>query len=138
MNPSEESQQAIADAITRGDTIEAIKLYRQATGVGLKEAVDAVAAITRGVPTGPQQRAGNASMVQVEAALEQGRKIEAVKLYRNLTGLGLKESKEAVEAIQSADPQRFPATSGGCAKAACMLIAAGIGLTGLLWTVNTI
>lgn len=31
-------------------------------------------------------------------AMKDGRKIEAIKAYRSLTGLGLKESKDAVEA----------------------------------------
>jgi ribosomal protein L7/L12 len=38
---------AVADAIQRGEKIEAIKLYREATGVGLKEAKDYVEEIQR-------------------------------------------------------------------------------------------
>jgi hypothetical protein len=34
---------------------------------------------------------------RVEAALAKGNKIEAIKIYREATGLGLKESKEAIE-----------------------------------------
>ena len=30
-----------------------------------------------------------------------GRKIEAIKIYREATGMGLKESKEAVEALEA-------------------------------------
>ena len=36
---------ALYDAIGRGKLIQAIKIYREATGVGLKEAKDAVDAI---------------------------------------------------------------------------------------------
>jgi hypothetical protein len=36
---------------------------------------------------------------EVQALLKQGRKIEAIKLYRERTGAGLKEAKEAVESI---------------------------------------
>lgn len=35
---------------------------------------------------------------EVLAALQRGNKIEAIKLLRQLTGLGLKEAKDAVEA----------------------------------------
>ncbi|WP_394234190.1 ribosomal protein L7/L12 [Pseudomonas anguilliseptica] len=35
--------------------------------------------------------------VQVIAALERGQKIEAIKLLRELKGIGLKEAKEAVD-----------------------------------------
>jgi ribosomal protein L7/L12 len=34
---------------------------------------------------------------QVVAALERGQKIEAIKLLRELKGIGLKEAKEAVD-----------------------------------------
>ncbi len=37
---------------------------------------------------------------RILALLANGRKIEAVKIYRNATGVGLKEAKEAVEAIE--------------------------------------
>lgn len=38
---------AVADAIQRGEKIQAIKLYREATGVGLKEAKDYVEEVQR-------------------------------------------------------------------------------------------
>jgi hypothetical protein len=37
------------------------------------------------------------SASQIEAALARGNKIEAIKLYREVTGVGLKEAKDAVE-----------------------------------------
>jgi hypothetical protein len=39
------------------------------------------------------------------AALQQGNKIEAIKLTREVTGLGLKEAKDAVEAYLRAHPE---------------------------------
>ncbi len=58
------------------------------------------------------------------------RKIDAIKLYREETGLGLKESKEAVEALEqemrAAAPEKFPARSGGCAGVV-LLGVAGLG-----------
>jgi hypothetical protein len=37
----------------------------------------------------------------VTAALKAGKKIEAIKIYRQNTGLGLKEAKDAVEQMES-------------------------------------
>src|SRR5258707_1734151 len=37
--------------------------------------------------------------VRVRSLMDEGQKIEAIKLYRERTGAGLKESKDAVEAI---------------------------------------
>jgi hypothetical protein len=42
---------SVEDLIAAGRKIEAIKLYRQKQGVGLKEAKEAVDAMARGVPT---------------------------------------------------------------------------------------
>ncbi len=36
----------------------------------------------------------------VEALLRQGKKIHAIKLYRQQTGMGLKDAKDAVEAME--------------------------------------
>ena len=38
---------------------------------------------------------------EVSAALQRGQKIEAIKLLRELKGLGLKEAKEAVDGYQA-------------------------------------
>lgn len=37
---------------------------------------------------------------EVVDAVQGGRKIEAIKLYRRATGLGLREAKSAIEALQ--------------------------------------
>ena len=38
---------------------------------------------------------------RVKAALLEGNKIQAIKLYREQTGVGLKEAKEAVEKLEA-------------------------------------
>ena len=38
---------------------------------------------------------------QVQDALRRGNKIEAIKIYRELTGVGLAEAKQAVEDIET-------------------------------------
>ncbi len=45
--------------------------------------------------------AGHEALIpSIQQLLDRGRKIEAIKLYREQTGAGLKEAKEAVEAIE--------------------------------------
>lgn len=44
------------------------------------------------------------ALAQIVAQLQAGRKIEAIKLYRNLTGQGLKESKDAIEQLERGEP----------------------------------
>ena len=38
-------------------------------------------------------------MAEVRALAAAGRKIEAIKIHREITGLGLKESKDAIDAM---------------------------------------
>jgi len=87
--------------------IDAIKLYREFTGEGLKEAKEAVEAIERGQkpafsanhPSSASQPAGDL-MAQIEQELRAGRKINAVKLYREAHNVGLKEAKDEVDEIE--------------------------------------
>jgi ribosomal protein L7/L12 len=97
----------IAALLQAGNKIQAIKVYREATGVGLKEAKDAVEAFEQGqmlrIPPAPTPTAPPTSSnlhAQVIELLKLRNKIGAIKAYREATGVGLKEAKDAVEAIE--------------------------------------
>jgi ribosomal protein L7/L12 len=101
----------VHDLLRAGRKIEAIKAYKELTGVGLKEAKDAVDALERGepvaVPIAPPPLGPITPNVAVDDRelrehLRADRLIDAIKRYRELTGLGLKESKDAVEALRDA------------------------------------
>lgn len=91
--------------------ISAIKLYRDLTGVGLKEAKDAVEALEAQLSRGEHvdvSALGDArqtaiaepgSLRDVEREVRAGRNIEATKRYREITGASLKDAKDAVEAM---------------------------------------
>jgi ribosomal protein L7/L12 len=93
-------ESSVRSLLDKGEKIEAIRLFREQTAAGLKEAKDAVEAIGRGERYESRQDSRN-SREEIRTLLERGHKIEAIKLYRERTGAGLKEAKEAVEAIQS-------------------------------------
>jgi len=94
----------VIDAIRRGNPIEAIKLLR-ARGLGLAEAKAYIDAHVRGFATPTAaERATRALPPDAARALARGDKIEAIKLVRAETGLGLKEAKSWVDA-QAATPQ---------------------------------
>jgi ribosomal protein L7/L12 len=90
-------------ALARGQQIEAIRLLREATGLGLKEAKDAIDAHLRGesVMLPPAGGMAEATPPDVLEALQQGDKIEAVRRMRAHTGLDLKASKERVDVLQA-------------------------------------
>jgi ribosomal protein L7/L12 len=104
-------------AIDRGAKIEAIKLLRDATGLGLKEAKDAVENIEAGgsfVAAQPNATApGNEGIAR---ALLQGNRLEAIRLYREQNDVGLKEAKDAVEAMLDAERGNATGLSPGEVK----------------------
>lgn len=105
----------IENLLIQGKKIEAIKVYRQQTGVGLREAKDAIdlmqdVLLERG-PSFSHSQADDwqkeASMSIAEPPGEEvrrhvlaGDKILAIKAYRQQTGLPLKEAKQAVERLE--------------------------------------
>ena len=95
----------IMQILAHGNKIEAIKVYRQATGAGLKEAKEAVEALGRGEDApaldlpAAQPQPGPDLDAQIKLLLAMGNKLEAIKLLRIATGAGLKEAKDAVEAL---------------------------------------
>jgi ribosomal protein L7/L12 len=104
--PKEELPQNVQEALRAGHAIEAIKLLREATGLGLKEAKDRLDAHDDFAPQEPQFP--GVLPAHVLQALQAGNKIEAIRLYRQHAGVGLKEAKEAVEAAQPRNTQYSP------------------------------
>ena len=116
-----EQKDEILGLIRAGNKVEAIKRFRKITGVGLTEALQAitmieersgiagggasggsastsiraVAAAVKAIDPKQIRRAEEAAL----AALRDNNVMEAIKRYRQHTGLGLKESKEAVDAL---------------------------------------
>lgn len=69
----------------------------------------------------PARQAANADSAlsaQAIAALSRGRKIEAIKIVRQQTGLGLKQSKALVEAYEQQHPQSVASTPVGITASA--------------------
>jgi ribosomal protein L7/L12/DNA-binding beta-propeller fold protein YncE/DNA-directed RNA polymerase subunit RPC12/RpoP len=99
----------IGNLVRQGQKIEAIKLYREVFGTGLKEAKDAIdqlaagkaIAITSTSLQTSQDSVFPAQNPQVEAEIRQllqdGSKIAAIKRYREIFNCGLAEAKAAVE-----------------------------------------
>ena len=64
-------------------------------------------------------------LAALRAFIFSGEKIAAIKLYREITGFGLKEAKEAVEALEASlrkeSPEKFTAPRAkGCFGAAAV------------------
>ncbi len=101
--------------VNDGKKLEAIKLFRELTGAGLKEAKDAVekieegrsfevenyAVISRQTKLSGSQLSQAMQIKQIGDLIREGKKLEAIKLYREAFDVGLAEAKEAVEKLDS-------------------------------------
>jgi ribosomal protein L7/L12 len=100
--------------VASGEKIMAIKRWRELTGLGLAESKAAVDALfgqglpppLSSVPQGhgflPAQGPKGATpelVLEARQLVANGKKIEAIKRWREATGMGLKEAKDAVEAL---------------------------------------
>jgi len=100
-------ERQIRELISQGNKIAAIKLFREVTGVGLKEAKDAVEAIERGqsvsFPKPIQFDLQNDTLLneQIKQLLAKRQKIQAIKIYREAHNCGLKDAKDAVDIIEA-------------------------------------
>jgi ribosomal protein L7/L12 len=133
----------IRAALSSGNAIEAIKLYRDFSHVGLAEAkafIDRMAADPtmnpRAVAPGTAHP-GVASALpeetarRVKAALDAGNKIEAIRIYRELSKTGLKEAHDFIEqlnaTLRSGAP---PVVKSGCGA---MFLCGGMLGIAMLW-----
>ena len=89
----------VRDLLAQDEKIEAIKAFRQATGTNLKEAMDAVDNIGSGSSWQRAKIIPAERHDQITDLLRQNRKVEAIRIYRETTGVGLKEANDAVEEI---------------------------------------
>jgi hypothetical protein len=130
------------EALNAGNKIEAIKALREATGLGLKEAKDWVEAYERGgvapAPSfdHPPGRDPDASFVlppEALDALRQGNPIQAIKLVREATGVGLAEAKAIVDEVQL----NLPSGIGSVRRASVRLAPGEVprGSAGAKWAV---
>jgi ribosomal protein L7/L12 len=101
----------VARFVRSGQKINAIKLVREKTRWGLKEAKDFVDAFEAGKPLPPpppardyprpsQKTTGAPDWSTIRQYLEARNKIQAIKIYREQTGATLKDAKEAVEMFE--------------------------------------
>lgn len=138
MQPSESllSKQAAA-AADAGNPLEAIKLAREETGLGLKEAKDLVDAYLRhGHTPSPTGISQTGMPVTAVLALKNGVLIEAIKHYRAHNRCDLKDAKEAVERYLDNNPlakQQFQAAAKANGKpfVKLLLVLALLGLIAL-------
>lgn len=86
--------QAVTEQLQKENIIEAIKLIREETGMSLREAKALIDSGKTGISTKQTPVVISSAVLD---QLMQGKKIEAIKVLRSETRMGLKEAKDAVE-----------------------------------------
>lgn len=106
--PADEDEVSIPrDAMTaadRGNVIEAIRIVREATGLGLVEAKDAVEAHLQETQV---VHPGDSSVeipMDAVVALHQGKLMDAIRSTRDRNGLGLMQARDALMGYLSSNP----------------------------------
>lgn len=104
LSPAESAE---IDALVAGDRrIAAIKRLRELQSLSLQEAKDAIDGWVPGTAWNadaaasaprPTDALSPASRAEIAALIADGQKISAIKRYREETGVGLKQAKDAVE-----------------------------------------
>lgn len=134
---SDEQIAAIATELAAGQKINAIKLYREYTGLGLAEAKAAIeqfrasdysagAPDTGAADTGAAEAGlSDQQLASILAELRAQKMIQAIKLYRQYMGVGLADAKAAVEQLAAANGIRPAASKSGCGTAVmfCLVVA---------------
>ncbi|MEZ6040914.1 MAG: hypothetical protein R3C20_10435 [Planctomycetaceae bacterium] len=125
---NDELQNQIRELLSRGQNIEAIKRVREETGWNLAEAKRAVEQLDEAEHPNEADALhanapsdGKGDLQEIVALLQNGRKLEAIKLFRNQTRAGLKEAKQAVELIAAKHGIEEPKGSG-CLSIVVLLV----------------
>lgn len=122
--------------VQAGEKIQAIKLYRERYGVGLNEAKDVIDALADGQPvvfpssvsrsggaTGPPVSLNSGENPEIDNLITGGQKVQAIKLVREQTQLGLKESKDLIDQRE----RELIAEGRMVAKSGCFIATAAFG-----------
>ena len=96
------SNELIETLVREGRIIEAIKRFRETEGCTLAEAKNAIDTFRdtgswESIPTTRKEL----DLSKIQQLLQQDKKIQAIKEYRDCTGVGLAEAKQAIEGMQS-------------------------------------
>ncbi|WP_053202831.1 ribosomal protein L7/L12 [Jiangella muralis] len=92
---------AVRALLAEGKLIPAVKLVRERTGFGLKDAKEYVERLPAGASAPPSAPSPDTvtpeAMAHIQQLVAQGKTIQAVKVLREHTGLGLKQAKDTVD-----------------------------------------
>lgn len=152
---SQEDTNRLTELIFAGQKIEAIKIYRDLTGMGLRESKEFIddleAQLREGNPAFPvnftqspkAQRLSMGNMPEEDAKkmtdlIFSGQKIAAIKMYKEATSLGLKESKQFIDALEKQLREECPENFTHVSTSGCVVVLVGglLALAAATWIIG--
>jgi ribosomal protein L7/L12 len=101
--------------------LAAIVQLRKSRGISLQQAMELIERQEEGaLAVDPAHGAGSELPALVREAMDRGQKIEAIRLLREQTGLGLKQANDAVGAYADAAPASVPVVPPATATATAL------------------
>ena len=94
--PVATNDEEVKNIALSGRKMIAVKEYQKLHGTGHEDSLHAVNEMLKNSPVDPQTEQ---KIKEVKRLLNRGEKIAAIKAYREIYGIGLKDAKEAVELI---------------------------------------
>jgi ribosomal protein L7/L12 len=139
---SQEEIDRLGEMIFAGQKIEAIKAYRDLAGLSLLESKQFIDLLEKQLrdanptffqnpySTAKPRRPSLGNMPEEDAKkmtdfIFAGQKIAAIKMYKEATGLGLKESKDVIDALEKQLREECPENFTHAAKTGCSVVLAG-------------
>ena len=122
--PTADLEKEVRSLLDQGRKIEAVKLYKDQTGVGLADAKNAVEAMQADAV--PQSDIGGDLEAELLRLLGRGETLAAVKLYKDQKGVGLADAKQAVESL--ATKHGLGTQQAGCLGVVAAVVAAALAL----------
>jgi len=120
----------IRSKLAAGRKLVAVKMYKDWTGSSLVDAKNSVERLQAGNQMGVAEFGNELESDQLDKildAIEQGRKLNAVKLYKESAGASLMDAKEFIERLMKEleieDPGSVPGAQG-CASMVLLLVFA--------------
>ncbi len=109
-HPDDSLPQNVRDALRGGNSMEAIRRLRRATGIGLAEAKRRIDAHVQQNARGGSTRTSlsNAALESAAAAIQRGSFLEAIRLVRTGMDPGPKKTGKARQALDRAQPIYVP------------------------------
>jgi ribosomal protein L7/L12 len=113
---SNEIKTQIAKALDEGNKLKAVKIYMLATDSSLMESKVAVEAMMQDEENSPVKRAETTNQDLILDHIFNNRKLNAVKIYMESSGVNLMTSKEFIEELterlRKESPEKFQPETG--------------------------